>query len=99
MIRHIVAWNFKEEFSREENSQNAQEAKEKLEALKDCVPHVISIQVRINLESTSTRAVVMESLFANKEELANYQIHPKHKEVGAFIGFAFTDRVCLDFEE
>lgn len=99
MIRHIVAWNFKEEFSEEENSQNATLAKEKLEALQECVPHVVSIKVRIDLEKTSTRKVVMDSLFTNKEELANYQSHPKHKEVGVFIRHAFTDRVCLDFEE
>ncbi len=99
MIRHIVAWNFKDEFSDSENSINAEKVKYELENLKNLISEIIEIKVNIQLFTTSNRKVMLYSLFKSEEDLSNYQIHPEHKRVSQFVGSIMKDRVCLDFYE
>lgn len=99
MIRHIVAWDFKEGFSEDENIKNAQKVKGGLENLKNLIDEVVEIKVLINPTSSSSRKVMLDSLFNSEEDLAKYQVHPEHKKVGEFVRSALKDRVCLDFEE
>ena len=99
MIRHIVAWNFKDGSSKEENLSNAKKVKAELEALAGLIQGVVSINVIIDPAETSQRAVILNSLFESERALAEYQVHPEHKRAGAFIGSVLTDRVCLDFTE
>lgn len=99
MIRHIVAWNFKEGFSDEENRANAERIKKELESLKNLIPELVEIKVDIDLAPSSTRDVMLNSLFASEADLAVYQDHPEHKKAGAFIGSVTKHRVCLDFYE
>ncbi len=99
MIKHIVAWNYKEGFTDTENESNAEQVKCSLKALKDLIPEIISIKVVTDPASTSNRKVILTSTFADEAALAAYQIHPEHKRVSQFVGTVFTDRVCLDFYE
>ena len=45
MIKHIVAWNFKQELSQQENYNNAKKVKEELEGLKDKIEEIKTIEV------------------------------------------------------
>lgn len=99
MIRHIVAWDFADGFSEDENIKNAQRVKAELENLKNLIDEVVEIKVQINPTATSSRKVMLNSLFNSEEDLAKYQVHPEHKKVGNFVRSALKDRVCLDFEE
>ncbi len=98
MIRHIVAWDFEEGFSESENIANAQKVKEELENLKNLIDEIVEIKVYIHATSTSSRKVMLDSVFNSKEDLEKYQVHPEHKRVGKFVGSVMKDRVCLDFE-
>lgn len=99
MIRHIVAWNFKEGFSEDENRRNAERIKRDLEGLGEIIPEIQGIRVDIHLAPSSTRDVMLDSLFETEADLAIYQEHPEHKKVGEFIGSVMKHRVCLDFYE
>lgn len=99
MIRHIVAWNFKEGFSEDENRRNAERIKRDLEGLGEIIPEIQGIRVDIHLAPSSTRDVMLDSLFETEADLAIYQEHPEHKKVGVFIGSVMKHRVCLDFCE
>ena len=99
MIRHIVSWNYKDEFTDEQNRENARKMKDGLERLKDIIDGVIEIAVRIDLLDTSNRVVVMNSLFESEKHLADYQVHPEHVIVSNFIGTVMKDRTCVDYYE
>lgn len=99
MIRHIVAWDFKEGFSDEENQRNAEKIKHDLESLREIIPEIQGIRVDIHLAPSSTRDIMLDSLFETEADLAIYQEHPEHKKVGEFIGSVMKHRVCLDFCE
>lgn len=99
MVKHIVAWNFKDGFTDNENLHNAEKVKCELESLKNVISEIIDIKVSINPSATSSRNVMLYSLFNSEEDLLSYQIHPEHKKASEFVGTVMTDRVCLDFNE
>lgn len=99
MIRHIVAWSFKEEFTPEENQAHAEKIKNALESLPDVISEIVSIRVVTDPAQTSSRDMLLTSLFKTEDDLKAYQVHPEHKKVSGFVRSVMTDRICLDFEE
>lgn len=99
MIRHIVAWNYKDGFSAEENLSNAKKIKFELENLSNLISEIISINVAIDPAKTSNRDMILTSLFEDEEALGRYQVHPEHVRVSGFVRTVTQDRVCLDFCE
>ncbi|MBL1230244.1 Dabb family protein [Enterococcus sp. BWB1-3] len=99
MIRHIVAWHFKDNFTDEEKTSLGQKIKEELEALKSVIPGIVSLEVITELLDTSTHDVVLCSLHEDEEALKAYQTHPEHIRVGGFIKSVTANRVCVDFKQ
>lgn len=99
MVRHIVAWNYKEGFSDTENKENAQKVKIELEDLIKYIDGIIELKVYINTLTTGNRDIILNSLFQSEEILAAYQIHPEHKRVSLFVGTVMQNRVCIDYYE
>jgi len=99
MLRHIVAWNHKEEFSEAQKKDNAGKVKKELESLADLISEVKELKVYINTLPTGNRDMILDSLFENEEALAAYQVHPEHKRVSALVGSVTQDRACIDYIE
>jgi hypothetical protein len=99
LIRHIVAWNYKDEFSDEEKREIAEKVKYELENLINYISEIVEMKIILNPAKTSNRKVVLISLFNTEQDLANYQVHPEHKRVSRFVGSVMKDRVCLDLYE
>jgi len=99
MLRHIVAWNFKEGFTDEQNRENALKVKSELESLINHIDGLVEIRVFIDQLPSSTRNIVLNSLLRDEEALAVYQAHPEHQRVAAFVASVTRDRVCVDYLE
>ena len=99
MIRHVVAWDYREGFSDAENRENALRVKTEAEALIHSVEGIVEIKVHTDLLGSSERDVVLSSLHESEEALAAYQAHPEHQKVAAFIGTVLGNRVCVDYPE
>ena len=97
MLRHIVTWNYRPEFTLEENRQNAEIVKIELESLKQNIGGIIELDFHIDPLPTSNKDVCLDSLFESKEALTEYKVHPEHIRVGEFITSVFQDRVAFDF--
>ncbi len=98
MVRHIVAWNFAEGFSKEENLKNAQTIKSELENLKELIEGIVSIEVLINPMDTSDSDLMLDSVFVDEAALKAYQVHPEHVRVGTkFVRPSTCNRKCIDF--
>lgn len=98
MVKHIVAWNVKEEFAKEKREVGL-EAKRQLEALIDAVPGIISIKVIVNEMESSTVDVTLICEFESKEVLAAYQVSPEHLKAAEYIKAHMCNRTCIDYEE
>jgi len=101
MIKHIVAWNHQAHFTPEERDAHAERIRAGLEALPtQCggpIPGIVSLRVHARPYPGSTRDMVLDSVFDGEKALAEYQAHPAHKLVSAFVGSVMCDRVCLDY--
>lgn len=99
MVKHIILWNLKDEFSAEKKTEIKKNIKAELEALNDKVSGIIDIKVNIEGLSTSTADLMLDSTFESAEALKNYSIHPEHVRVADNFVRPYTAlRSCLDFE-
>ena len=99
MVKHIILWKLKKEFSAEEKEKIKSEAKENLEALKGVVPGLIDITLNIGRLDSSNADMMLDSSFESEDALKGYAVHPAH--VSAADGFVrpfAAERLCLDFE-
>lgn len=100
MVRHVILWKLKEEYTTAEKEEIKKSAKEALEDLIDKVPTLMSIAVHINPLPTSNCDMMLDSLFEDEEGLAEYAAHPEHVAVAKnFIVPYVSARTCLDFTD
>lgn len=98
MVRHIVAWNYADGFTTEENHRNAEIMKRELEKLKDVIEGIEALQVYYDPLDTSEADIVLDSVFVNEEALKAYTIHPEHVRVGTnYVKPVMKNRRCIDF--
>ena len=99
MVKHMIIWNLKEEFSPEEKAQIKKEMKESLEALKGQVPGLVDIKVHIDPLPSSNGDVMLDSTLESEEALKAYAVHPIPVEAANTKVRPFTaSRSCIDFE-
>lgn len=98
MVRHIVAWNFRDEFSDNENEEYAQEIKKELENLKNLIDGIVSIEVLYKPMFSSEADIMLDSVFVDEDAYKTYQTHPEHVRVGTYVVRPRTcNRKCFDF--
>jgi hypothetical protein len=99
MIKHIVMWQLKATAHGNSKATNATIIKAKLEALNGRIPGLLKLEVGIDFDhGAGSYDLVLYSKFATKKDLENYQKHPEHLAVAAFIREANCDRRVVDYE-
>ena len=63
MVKHIILWNLKDEYSEEQKEQIRKGIKEGLEGLAGQIPGMIDISVRIDYLPSSTVDVMLDTTF------------------------------------
>ena len=98
MVRHVILWELKEEYSAEEKAVIKQDIKTALEALAGVIPGLVSITVNINGLTSSNADCMLDSVFTDEAALQAYQKHPAHQEAANTKVRPFVaKRLCLDF--
>ena len=99
MIKHVILWTLKNEYSEEEKAQIKLGIKQNLEGLLGKIPGLSEIKVNIDGLSSSNADLMLDSTFENVEALKNYAVHPEHVHVADTYVRPFTQtRLCLDYE-
>ena len=70
MVRHVIVWTLKDEYSEEEKAEIKAGIKAGLEGLTGKIPGLIEIKV-----------AMLDSLFESEEALKGYSSNPLHVEV------------------
>ena len=105
MIRHIVAWKFKEYAGGASAMENAMELKKQLEALRrGNLPGLVSMNVQLNCQRDEMEEatepiiydVVMDSVFSDGQALEAYKDHPAHKKMAEFRESVRLSRAAVD---
>lgn len=100
MVKHVILWTLKDEFSAEEKENIKKGIKEGLEGLKGKIPGLLEIKVNAHGRLDSSNAdLMLDSTFENAQALKSYSKHPEHVAVADSKVRPFTAaRTCLDFE-
>ena len=93
MVKHIILWQLKDEYSEEQG------AKEGLEGLVGVVPGLLEVHVQIEMLPSSNADIMLDSTLTDAEALKNYAVHPEHVKVADTKVRPFTrSRTCIDYE-
>ena len=99
MVKHVIVWTLKEEYSASEKENIKKDIKEGLEGLKGKVPGIVEIKVHINGLESSNTDLILDSTFENEDALKGYAVHPEHVKVATEKVRPFTSiRSCFDYE-
>lgn len=98
MVKHIILWQLKDEFSDEEKQTIKVGIKEGLEILQGKIPGLVDIRVVVDGLESSNAEVMLDSTFESEEALKGYSVHPEHVKVANEKVRPFTKtRSCMDF--
>lgn len=99
MVKHVILWTLKEEFSAEEKADIKKNIKEGLEGLKGKIPGLLEIKVYTDALESSNTDLMLDSTLESVEALKGYATHPDHVFVADTMVRPYTAvRSCLDFE-
>lgn len=99
MVKHVILWTLKDEYTDSEKDEIKQGIKEGLEGLKGKVPGLTEIKVNINPLESSNCDVMLDSTLESEEALKGYAVHPAHVEVANTKVRPYTAvRTCMDYE-
>ena len=99
MVKHVILWQLKDEFSEEEKVSIRAGIKEGLEGLAGKIPGLTEIKVQTDMLSSSNVDVMLDSTFVDEAALKGYAVHPAHVEVADTKVRPYTKtRACIDYE-
>lgn len=98
MVKHIILWQLKDEFTQEQKAEIKAGVKEGLESLQGKIPGLIDINVQIDSLESSNADMMLDSTFEDEASLKGYSVHPEHVKVADTKVRPYTkSRSCLDF--
>ncbi len=99
MVKHIILWTLKNEFTEAEKETIKSGIKEGLEGLQGVIPGLTEIRVITEKLDSSNADLMLDSTFESVQALRDYAVHPAHVAVADTKVRPFTaSRSCLDFE-
>lgn len=81
MVRHVIVWTIKDEYSEAEKEEIKAGIKAGLEDLQGKIPGLVEIKVNTDKLASSSGDAMLDSLFESGEALKNYSSNPLHVEV------------------
>lgn len=99
MVKHIILWALKPEYTNEQKEEIKAEIKRGLEGLYGKIEGLVDIKVHTNGLPSSNADLMLDSTFIDEAALKAYAVHPLHVAVADGKVRPFTAvRYCLDFE-
>ncbi|MCR5249049.1 MAG: Dabb family protein [Lachnospiraceae bacterium] len=98
MVKHVILWTLKEEYSEEQKKEIKNGIKEGLEGLKGQIPGLLEIKVNTQPLASSNCDLMLDSSFEDEAALKGYAVHPAHVEVAnGKVRPHTATRVCMDY--
>ena len=100
MVRHMIIWTLKDEYSDSEKAEIRKGIKQGLEGLHGKIPGLVRIQVLTDGLASSNGDLMLDSLFEDEQALKAYSGNPLHVAVANGKVRPYTKiRSCFDYEE
>ena len=83
MVKHVIIWTLKDEYSNEEKAAIKAEIKAGLEGLMGKIDGLTDIKVYTEGLESSNGDLMLDSTFVSEEALKGYAVHPDHVAVAS----------------
>lgn len=98
MVKHMIIWKLKEEFSEDEKKEIKKNIKEGLEGLVGKIPGLLEMNIITEILPSSSGDLMMDSTFESEEALKGYSKHPEHVKVAdGKVRPNVAARSCVDY--
>ena len=81
MVKHVIVWTLKDEYSVEKKLEIKKGIKDGLEGLCGQIPGLVDISVITEGLESSSGDLMLNSTFESEEALKGYSVNPAHVEV------------------
>ena len=99
MVKHVILWTLKDEFTAEQKETIKADIKKGLEGLAGKIPGLLDICVNTEGLESSTADLMLDASFESAEALKGYAVHPEHVAAADTKVRPYTaTRPCLDYE-
>ena len=99
MVKHVIIWTLKDEYSNEEKAAIKAEIKAGLEGLMGKIDGLTDIKVYTDGLESSNGDLMLDSTFVSEEALKGYAVHPDHVAVASGkVRPHAKIRSCFDYE-
>lgn len=99
MVKHIILWTLKNEYTASEKEEIKLNIKKNLESLSGKIDGLINIKVLTAHLDSSTSDILLDSTFENFDALKYYSKHELHVAVAnKFVRPHTAIRSCFDYE-
>ena len=99
MVKHIILWNLKDEYSKTQKEEIKENIKKNLEGLYGKIDGLLEIKVQTASLESSNADLMLDSSFESESALKAYASHPEHVKVAdTYVRPHTALRSCLDFE-
>lgn len=99
MVKHVILWNIKDEYTQSEKEKIKADIKAGLEGLNGKIPGLLDIHVNIDGIPSSNVDLMLDSTFEDEDALKRYAADKSHNAVADTFVRPFTSkRACFDFE-
>ncbi len=78
MVKHVILWTLKDEFTAEQKETIKADIKKGLEGLAGKIPGLLDICVNTEGLESSTADLMLDASFESAEALKGYAVHPEH---------------------
>lgn len=100
MIKHVILWRLKGEYTPEQKQKIKADAKNALEGLLGKIDGLLKIEVKTSGLCSSNADFMLDSCFISEQALKNYSANPLHvAAANTFVRPFVEARSCFDFEE
>ena len=98
MVKHIILWKLKDEYTAEQKESIKNDIKKGLEGLAGQIDGLVDIRVDVCGLGSSTVDLMLDSTFADENALKGYSVHPKHVAVAdTYVRPFAAVRSCFDY--
>lgn len=98
LIKHVILWKIKEEYSPEQRKAIKENAKRELEGLVGRIEGLLTLKIEIEALPSSNADLMLMSEFKDEAALRAYAAHPAHNAVAdTYVRPFMCQRLCLDF--
>ena len=99
MVRHVILWQLKDEYSEDEKQTIRKGIKEGLEILVGQIPGLLELHVQTEFLTSSNVDAMLDSTMESPDALAAYTVHPAHVAVATGKVRPFVKlRTVMDYE-